>query len=368
VSTAVVASLVASILIGCVLLASVWILPWGRLLGAEHISHSVIHAAVGCTAIATALSVPASLGQRVLFGVQRGATANGWLVVGSVAAAGASIVAAAVDAPLYAYVLASVGVPVVTGLCCTFWTLTLLEPELRPRRRLSTRAEWRPLRSETGWYFLIALSGAVGFQTDALMVSGLIGAAAAGVYGIASRLFGLVLQTVYSGLMQLWPAFADAYVRGDYAWIRSRLLWASFLSGVGSALVGGLLVLVGDDVVRVWLTDDLVPPRELLVALAVWTSYSLASAPIFLLLNAVGRVRAHALAAVAVAVVNLPLSYAFTHAFGISGPAWGSVAASVACSAVPGIWIVTRVLRGFSDDGPLAPHGLPPGQQSASGP
>jgi O-antigen/teichoic acid export membrane protein len=366
VSTAVVAAMVASLLVGCALMASVWLLPWERVLGAEHTSKSILHAAVGCTAVATALSVPASLGQRVLFGVQRGAVANGWLVIGSVAAAVASIVAAAADAPLYAYVLASIGVPVLTGLCCTVWTVAVFEPELRPRLALSSRVEWRTLRGETGWYFVIAFAGAVGFQTDALMVSGLIGASAAGIYNIASRLFGLVLQTVYSGLMQLWPAFADAYVREDYAWIRSRLVWASVLSGLGSGLVGVVLVVAGDDLVRVWLTDELVPPTQLLVALAVWTSYSLASAPLFLLLNAIGRVRAHGLAAAAVALANLPLSYVFTNAIGISGPAWGSVVASVACSAVPGIWIVNRIFRGFSDGGQFEPNGVPPGRQSAS--
>jgi O-antigen/teichoic acid export membrane protein len=342
--------MVASLLVGCALMASVWLLPWERVGGAEHNSKWGLHAAVGCAAVATALSVPASLGQRVLYGVQRGAVANGWLVIGSVAAAGASFAAAAADAPLYAYVLESIGVPVVTGLCCTVWTVAVFEPELRPRLALSSRVEWRTLRGETGWYFVIALAGAVGFQTDTLMVSGIIGAAAAGVYGVAARIFGLVSQTIYPALMQLWPAFTDAYVRGDHTWIRTRLIRASLLSAAGSGAVGLLLVAIGDDAVRLWLTDDLAPGRGLLVAFAVWTTYSLASAPLFLFLNATGQVKAHGLAAAAVAMANLPLSFALTHSLGVSGPVWGSFTASVVCSGIPGLWFATRTLRSLNSD------------------
>lgn len=345
-STALFASGGVAILIVFLMGGSAWLLPWPTLLGAERLPPAEIRAAVLVTGVAVALGVVGSLGQRVLYGLHRGGRANAWLAIGALGSGVLTIVVAVKGGGLVALVTTSLVVPSVVGLACTTWTLGRQAAYLRPRWGAVSGQEWHRLRGQSGWFFVIALSGAIAFQTDALIVAGVLGAASAGVYGVVARLFGIVSQTMYPGLLQLWPAFTDAHLRGEHAWIRSRLGRAIGTTS-GVALVSGIfLVIAGPALVGWWLVDDLVPPRDLLIAFALWTAYSLGSAAVYLLFNAVGLVRLHGQVAVAVAVINLPVSWGLTHAVGIAGPVWGSLFASVACSLIPAMVVCPRVLRG----------------------
>lgn len=344
VSTSVVASCMAGLVVAGVLASSLWFVPWQRLLGAEDVSG--VRMAVGAAAIASGAAVPAGIGQRLLYGVGKGAVANVWLVVASTIGAALLVAGSLSRWPLYTLVLIALCVPVLAGCASGVSAVARYAPHLRPRFASASAEEWRFLRKATSWHFAIGLAGAISFQTDALVVASVLGATSAGVYAVAVRAFGLIAQSFTPAMMQLWPAFGEAHVRGDLAWIRSRLLATTLIAGVTSFLAGLAMVAFGPEIIRVVLTNDLVPDRSLLVALTVWTTYSLVSAPTFLLLNAVGGVRVHAIAAVAVAVVNLPTSLLMTHWIGISGPAWGSLIASVVCSGPLGVVTMRRVLSG----------------------
>jgi O-antigen/teichoic acid export membrane protein len=90
--------------------------------------------------------------------------------------------------------------------------------------------------------------------------------------------------------------------------------------------------------------------------MASWIVVGVTTAPILFLLNALGRSRTHAIMAIALACVNLPLSIAFTHSFGVAGPALGSLVATVACASIPGAIVVRNALRSeASSDGGSAP-------------
>lgn len=345
VATAIVASCAAGALVWLVLSASRWLLPWQDLLGAGKIDASHVSGAVLAMAFATGLSVPALVGQRILYAIHRGEVANLWLLVGSVASGATLILGSLAHWPLYAFLLAALGVPALSGIASGFSAVLKHAPELRPRLGAASATEWRRMVGPSGWYFVIALSAAVSFQADALIVSSVLGASAAGVYALAARGFGLVSASLTPTLTQLWPAFGDAYVRRDRDWIRSRLMWSTCIGAAASAAAGVVIVAVGPPVVGALFTDALVPDRALLVALTCWTAYSFVTAPGYLLLNASGRVRVHGLVAIGVALLNLPLSIVLTHVIGISGPAWGSFLASIALTAVPGYIAVRHVLR-----------------------
>jgi O-antigen/teichoic acid export membrane protein len=179
-----------------------------------------------------------------------------------------------------------------------------------------------------------------------LIVSSVLGASTAGVFALAVRLFGLISASITPALLQLWPAFGDAHARGDRYWIRSRLLWSTVLGAGVSAAAGLAVIAFGRPVISALFTPALVPDRLLLVALACWTTASFCTAPSYLLLNATGRVRVHGLVAIAVSTVNLPLSLVLTHVTGVSGPAWGSLIATLAVAPVPAILSVRHVLAG----------------------
>lgn len=345
-STALVAASLAAMMVLIVVGGSAWVLPWPTLLGANELPDHEVRTAVVVTAGAVALGVVGSLGQRVLYGLHLGGRANAWLVAGALVSGIVTTLAAVRGAGLVVLVATSLVVPPVVSLVCTAWTLVRDAPHLRPQRSAVAASEWRWLRAQSGWFFAIAFAGAVAFQTDALIVAAILGASSAGIYGVVARLFGVVAQVAYPGLLQLWPAFTDAHVRGDLDWIRSRLTRALVGTGAFAMAAGALLVAVGPELIRWLLVETLVPPRVLLVGFALWTAFSLMNAAVYLMFNAVGLVNVHGIVAVAVAAVNLPTSWFLTDAVGLSGPVWGSLIASVCCGLVPALVFGSRVLRG----------------------
>ena len=319
-------------------------LPWQRLFGAPSIPTSTLQAAVLCMVVATSLSIVGGIGQRVLYGLQRGDIANSWLIPATLAGAAAVVSVSLVHGPLWAYVGATAGVPALVSLVCTWWVLDRGWPALRPRWSLVRWAGLHDLAGRSGWFLVLAVAGAAAYQTDSLVVSAVLGAASAGVYSVAMRLFGLISQVLYPALAQLWPAFSEAFGRGDVHWVVSRFRRSMVLSGAVAGAAGLGVVVIGPAVVSLWLGPDLAPPRSLLVALAVWTAYSLATSPIVFLLNAAGRVRANGLMALSAAFANVAVSILLTRQIGISGPVLGSLVSHIVFVAIPGAVLARRVL------------------------
>lgn len=344
VGTALAAALGAAGLVLVIGLVAAVTLPWRSVLGAGQLSQGEVRGAVLAAAVVTGMSVPGALGQRILYGMHRGAIANRWLGAGVLLAAGLGIACSVAGVPLAAFVLAMVGAPALMGLVCLAWTLRRNE-KVRPSRASVSMTEFRTLRRSSLWFFLIDVSAAVGYQTDVVVVATVLGARDAGVYSVCMRIFALVTASISPALLQLWPAFADAYTRGDASWIRSRLratVLVGGLIGVGASLA---LVIVGPSLISAWLTPEVVPPRSLMMLCGLWTVYQLVSAPFFLLMNATNRVRVHARLAVGVACVNVPLSVWLAFAVGLPGPVLGSVLATGLVTAVPGLLVTRRLFR-----------------------
>jgi O-antigen/teichoic acid export membrane protein len=326
-------------------LAAAVLVPWPRLLGAPGLPEDQIRAAVVAFAVVVAVSIPATVGQRVLMSLHRGAAANTWAVVAAALTPGAVALTAVLDAPLWAFLLSSVGVPVLVSVVQTAWVLLRSYPHLRPSRRSTDRASMRALIGVGSLYLVLNLASAVAYHADALMVAAIQGAAAAAVFGVVLRVFRMVSGLAVNGSEQLWTVATSALTTGDVAWLRSRFLRVAGLTAVTMGLLGAILVVAGRPLIRLWVGESLVPPLSLLVVAAVWTTYSAVIAQVVFLLNAAEIVRPQVLMAVSMAVVNVALSIQLTRHVGLVGPLVGSLVAHLLCYGVPAVLIARRVLR-----------------------
>lgn len=323
--------------------ASVVVVPWNDVLGAPRLDRTTVALAVIALSVSLGLFVIGSLGSRILYGYQEGAISNAWMATVSLAGAGATVAVALANGPLHAFVWAALGTPALGGVALTLWVAFGSGRRARPNFRA---VGWRDVRSITaagGWFFVVTGANSISYQVDVLIVAAVLGAPAAGVFAVVIRIFGLIVQAGYPALLQLAPAFADARVKGDAEWIRSRLQASMGLALAATACGCALLILVGQPLVGLVLTPDLVPPIALLVAAAVWTTYSVATAPAYFLMHALGRVRAHALMCVAVVAINLPLSVLLTRQWGITGPLWGSLLSTFVGAGVPAYVLLVRL-------------------------
>jgi O-antigen/teichoic acid export membrane protein len=319
-------------------------LPWNRILGARAVAVAEVRTAVAVFFVFAGLAIPAGIGQRTLMGLQRGLAANLWLLIGAAASLAGVLVAAITQRPLWCFVLASMGLPVVVAAIQSTWVLVGAHAELRPTRRLVTPASLRSLGAVSGLFLVLSVAVAVAYQTDMVIVASTLGAGSAAVFAVALRMFGLVGGTLAGASQQLWTSMAEALARGDVTWVRSRFLrivLGTLAVSVPSAM---LLVLLGRPLARIWVGPDLVPPLGLLTVFAVWTVYCLAMTQVSFLLNAAQIVGPQVVMAVSMAAANVVLSLYLTRHLGIVGPLAGSLTAHVLFSGVPAVVLAARVL------------------------
>jgi len=324
--------------------ASIFVLPWDVLLGSPALPNAAVNASVVIFATSVGLAIPGSIGQRVLLGTQQGAVANTWSLAASIAQFGAVLVAAWRDAPVWAFVAATISTPVVVALVQSVWVFNRAS-HLRPGRSHVSRDVARHLLRVGGLFFALNFAAAVAFQSDALITSAVLGASSAAVFAIGLRMFGAASGLFASSLQQFWPALAEALARGDLEWTRRRFKQVLTISTASLAALAGLLVVIGQPVARIWVGASLVPPLGLLVAFAAWTVYAHVMTQCSTLLNA-GRVVGPQVAmATAMACVNVPLSIVLTKRIGLAGPLVGSLVSHILCVGVPVIFLVRGVLR-----------------------
>jgi O-antigen/teichoic acid export membrane protein len=324
--------------------ASIFVLPWDVLLGSPPLPNAEINASVVIFAISVGLAIPASIGQRVLLGTQQGAVANTWSLAMSMAQFGAVIAVAWHGAPVWAFVAATISIPVLVACVESVWVL-MRASHLRPGRRHVSRNVTMHLMQLSGLFFALNFAVAVAFQSDALITSAVLGASSAAVFAIGLRMFGAASGLFGASLQQFWPSLAEALARGDLEWTRHRFKQVLAISTVSLAAVCGLLVAIGQPVARIWVGESLTPPLGLLLAFAAWTVYYHVLGQCGTLLNAAGVVGPQVAMATVMTCVNLPLSIVLTRQIGLAGPLVGSLVSHMLCAGVPTAFLARRVLR-----------------------
>jgi O-antigen/teichoic acid export membrane protein len=321
------------------------LVPWSSLLSATGSAASAAGPAVAIFTVSVLASMPLGIGQRIHLAYQEGWRASAWSGVGSLLSIGGVVVAAVLHAGLAGFLVAMLGgLPVANG----FETLLIFvheRPDLRPRlSRATTHAASRVMR--TGFlFFTLALAISVAYQSDSLVISHYLGAAAVTSYALPLRLFLLAPTAVILLVTPLWPAYGEALARRDLGWVRSTLRRSLSASVALTLLPSLVLVVAARPLLHLWVGPEVDPPVSLLIALALWAVISSVSNALAMFFNGANVIRFQVLSAAGMAVLNLGLSIVLVQSIGIAGPMWGSVVAQTVVILVPQLLIIRRVLR-----------------------
>jgi O-antigen/teichoic acid export membrane protein len=195
-------------------------------------------------------------------------------------------------------------------------------------------------------FFVIQVAGLVLFQTDNLIIAHYLGAAAVTPYSVTWRLF------TYTALFQIlagpayWPAYAEAFARGDRVWVRRRFK-VNLRITIGSTLLLVLpLVFFGRSIIKRWAGSAAVPPGALLLWMGMWSLIYSAMNSQSCLLSGSGRVKVQMIYSAVAAVVNLILTIVLVQRMGLVGVIMGTVGAYLICIVVPQSIEVERSIRG----------------------
>lgn len=321
------------------------VVPWNSWTGADGVSAIDIHVAAFIALAGAALQLTTNLGQKIELARQRAHAASFWLGLANVGAPAVATIAAAVTHDIRWSVAGMALTPPVVFWIQSRRVIRSLPEDMRPRRADVSRVLVKELLTSGAQFTGIALLAGIAFQMDTLIVSSVLGSAAAATYSVAIRVFGLVSTTINVAVIQLWSAFADATKHGDVAWARRTLVRATAFCAGGSAVLSTILFLLGKPVVRLWLGEELVPSTALLAAAALWTVVISSSAPLVFFLNGNERFRQQLIFGVPMAICNIGLSLWLVHEIGTSGVLFASSIAAIAFVWLPLGLVAYRLLK-----------------------
>jgi O-antigen/teichoic acid export membrane protein len=321
-------------------------IPWAsvfHLNDAEQILLSSHAVAVGY--VVFLLGLPAGLAAKMLGGYQELRIANIFSAAGSVANLFAVILVAHWHGGLPILIGFSSGATVLANLVCLLWLWSTHKPWLIPRLHNWDYAIVRRLMGGGSELFILQLTGLIVFNSDNFVIAHYLGPIDVTPYSVTWKLvsYGAALQIIVTPA--LWPAYAEAYVRGDFPWIR-RALRNVMASTMGAALTACFVMAVwGKVMIKVWAGDAAVPSQALILAMCLWVLISVFMANTSTILLATGETKMQAWLSVLAAVINLVLSIWLVQRIGSIGVIIATILSYVLVLVGPQTWKVIVVLR-----------------------
>jgi O-antigen/teichoic acid export membrane protein len=292
--------------------------------------------------LAFAAGIPAGLGTKLMLGLQMNRALAFWQAAAVPAVVLAVVVAYLAGAGLPWFLLATVGSPVLVALAGTLWLFGRARPDLAPRFALARSREVRALLALGLVFSVNSAAATIGFATDSIVISHVLGVDAVAVYNIGARLSAVALLVYQGLLLPLWPVFGAGLAAREYVRTRALLRRAVLISLGAGAVTAVVFVAATPGVVRLWVGGEYVPSTGLLVALAAWSLVQFAAYPFALLFSGAGAMRLLLWTALAMAAANLPLSIVLAHTVGIAGPAWASCVSIAVCVLLPSVYAANR--------------------------
>ena len=326
-----------------------WIWPslhWDRLF---HLSSSAeaptVGRAVACALAIFLVGLPAGLAPKILGGYQELRAANLFIAIGSLLNLLSIILLVRLHAGLVALVTASSAALVGTNLLALIWIFFFHKPWLAPRLKHVQRLAARRMMQSGSEFFILQIAGLVVFNSDNLVVTHYLGPTQVAAYSVAWRLVGYaaIAQTLITPA--LWPAFSEAFARGDLPWIR-RTFHRTMVLTMSIAVAGSLLfAFAGRWIIRMWASRAAVPTEELLLLMCVWVVISTYMNNTATVLVAKGETRLMAWFGLAAAALNLALSIYLVQRIGAPGVILGTTISYLALLVGPQTWKVYQVLK-----------------------
>jgi len=286
------------------------------------------------------LGLPCNLASKLLAGYQELHRNNLTVCAGTVASVIGLALGIALRVSMPTLFVMSAGCLTFANLAVLLVTVAWAKPWLLPRPSLLDRSVIKELLNSGSSFFLIQVAAVVVFSSDNLVVGHYLGAAEVTPYSVTWRVVGLaaVLQSLI--FPALWPAYAEAYARRDYGWIR-RTFSLTMKGTVALNLVCALvLVTFGRTLIRVWAGPAAVPTIYLLLAMAVWALISGFMSVESCLLAALNRTREQAVLSIIAAVLNVALSVALVRHIGSLGVIGGTILSYLLVLVIPQSLIV----------------------------
>lgn len=316
---------VATLLLG--IFACVYpFIPWTRLFNVSSpLAAHEAGPAVIVFLVCFLTNIPLDVVQRVQTGHQEGYLANFWMIIGNLTGLGCLIMVMHRNGGLPWLILAILGGQILGVFGNWVQEFGFARPELLPEWAYWDTAAARKILHTGLMFFLLQICGAFTLPLDLIIITQVLGPEAVTQYSVPIRLFLLVGSVANMFIIPLWPAYGEAFARGDSKWVK-----LTFFHSVGySVLVFGPAVLglaaFGKLIVRVWVGPQVHPTWGLLFGMALYEIIIIVASALGIFLNGINKMKFQVAVGLLQALAAAVLKIVMAKAFGLSGMIWASV-------------------------------------------
>lgn len=338
VSSAMSLLLTVTVILAALFAVALPLAPWSQLLGVTN--SDGITGVTACVAAAFTpiiLGFPFSIARQVWAGYQKAYLANIFAALGSILTLLLTLVGIWIKASLPLFIFLSSSGPLIASIAAAIYLFGVDMPHLRPRLALSDRPAIRRLTSISAPLFLIQLGALFVNGTQMLVLSHRAGLDITAEYSVLMRLYMAPFGLIVLGVSPFIPTFREAAERGDHRWVQRSFL-AMYGLRMSAALVGALiLVLFGNDILRLWLHEN-----NFMFDTSVWAALAL----LFVAANHVTAfsdlltIMDRLWWQVVLVGMNAVSTFALTFALAGKWGTFGAVVASVAFTALVLVWLL----------------------------
>lgn len=312
-------------------------------------------------AATTAIAMPLGIVQRVQLGLQEGFLSNAWQIGGSVASLIAIVVAVKLGASLPWLVLGFSGAPLLVTLLNWSHFFVMRHPDLRPKLAGISKA-WMVKLARVGIGFAVLQTGyQIAYSLDNVVIARVLGSDAVAEYAVITRLFSIVPMAAGLIAVPLWPAFGEAFTRGDYTWVKRTLKRATAITFLLALSASLILAAFSQFIVGKWAGNSVIPSFALAFGVAIWVSIDTVRLTTSDFFNSVGVIRFQIGVFFVYGAISLATKAFFASRYGSAGVVWAANLCYPVLFAAPTVWKLRDFFRRHSQSVPLtAQEGVQP--------
>lgn len=189
-------------------------------------------------------------------------------------------------------------------------------------------------------FFIIQIQVLVLYQCTNILISNLSGPEEVTSYNIAYKYLGIAMMVYNIILTPLWPAFTDAYTKGDFIWMKKvygKFCTAYILSAV--ALV--LMCIVSPLLYHLWIGDKAEIPMSMTICVCIYMLIHNWDSLQVNMINGVGAIKLQTYVTLIGLVLHIPLSVFLGRYFTLG--ALGVVLSMVAINCIYSIFFTIQI-------------------------
>lgn len=302
-----------------VLIPTILILDWQKILNVESISNRELSLSVLIVFIMFVMRFILNLITMLLKADQRPALADSFLPVGNILAlALVFILTNFSEDSLFLACMAIAAPPVVVIFFANLALFNRRYSAYKPRWNNVSKVYFHDIFSLGIKFFLIQLAGLIMFSSTNIILTQVVNPEEVTLYNVARQYYSLPFMFFGIILTPFWSAITDAHARNDFRWIKRTM---RFLFKVGLGLSSGLIVLfvVSDFAIDWWLKGKVQIPVDLSVAMILLNLILLLFAPYSSFINGVGKLNLGLRVVVVKSIVFIPVAILLTQQFAATG-------------------------------------------------